>query len=79
MRLFSHTSAGELAMMSKELSRFLRNLSLDPGLLEAFESNPETILSDTELSEEEKRTLRGTDREELRRELAAGAAPDPNL
>lgn len=61
-------------MLSDNLARFLRNLSLDPSLLEAFEQDPEGILADTELSEDDKRRMRSADQEQLRRQLPT---PEP--
>lgn len=63
-------------MVSESLARFLRNLSLDPSLLEAFEEDPEAVLADTDLSEEDKHLMRAADREQLRRRLPL-AEPQP--
>jgi hypothetical protein len=59
----------ESIAMSEKLSRFLRNLSVDPSLLEAFETDSEMILTDADLSEEDKDFLRNNDPEIWRRAL----------
>lgn len=64
-------------MMSEKLARFLRNLSLDPSLLEAFEADPDNILADADLSEDDKRFLRSGDREHWRSKLTADSTIAP--
>jgi len=61
-------------MLSDRAARFVRNLSLDPSLLEAFEEDPECIMADADLEEEDKLLLRATDREQLRRQLPMAEA-----
>jgi len=63
--------------MSEALARFLRNLSVDPSLLEAFEMSPETILADTDLSEDDRRFFQSGNREQWRQELSLAAEMPP--
>jgi hypothetical protein len=64
-------------MMSENLARFLRNLSLDPSLLEAFETDPDRILADTDLSDDDKSFLRNADQESWKRDLRTAPEPAP--
>jgi len=64
-------------MLSPNLVRFLHNLSLDPGLLEAFEADPASTLANADLSADDKRFLNSGDRELWRRDLAADTNGSP--
>lgn len=57
------------AAPSAQLERFLKNLAADPGLLEAFEQDRETILEDVELSAEDRHYLLTVSIAELRAQL----------
>jgi hypothetical protein len=58
-------------MLSDRAARFNRHLSLDPSLLEAYEVDPEGVLANSDLSEDDKRQMCAADRDQLRRQLPA--------
>jgi hypothetical protein len=65
-------------MLSQNFARFLRSLSLDPALLEAFEADPQRVLRGAGLTPDEVLLLERGGREILRRNLAADIKACPS-
>jgi hypothetical protein len=57
--------------MSKELANFFAELSANPLLVEKFEANPNAMLGETELSEQEKQLILTRDLRTISNQLMA--------
>lgn len=66
-------------MPSLNLNRFLRNLNADPSLLAALDADPDTVLAQAELSEQEQALLRSPDRYRLLQAVQGDGAAQPNF
>jgi hypothetical protein len=58
-----------LTASTPQLTKFLRNLALDPGLFEAFTEDRDAVLEDLELSEADRECLLTVGILELQRQL----------
>jgi hypothetical protein len=63
--------------MSEQLAGFMRNLTIDPGLLEAFNEDRAAVLADADLPAADKAFLLEGNPEEWRRLLSDEAPPVP--
>jgi hypothetical protein len=63
--------------MSERVSRFLISLSQDPDKLDRFQSDPDSVLADSDLTPEEKAMVRSGDEGAIRESLgpAGDSAP----